>query len=67
MSAVATATTADAGDHHDRRRLRDHGRQQQRRNGFASTTDDCTLISVVAGAQVANNQAFTLKVAYVWD
>lgn len=36
-------------------------------NSFGSTTDDCTLISVVAGAQIANNQVLTLKVAYVTD
>lgn len=36
-------------------------------NAFASTTDDCTLVSVVAGAQIANNQALVLKIAYVQD
>lgn len=36
-------------------------------NGFLSTTDDCTLVSTVAGAQIANNQVLTLKVAYVTD
>lgn len=36
-------------------------------NGFASTTDDATLRSTVAGAQVANNQSIVLKVAYVQD
>lgn len=36
-------------------------------NGYASATDDCTLISVVAGAQVANNQIITLKMAYTLD
>jgi hypothetical protein len=36
-------------------------------NGFASTTDDATLVSTVAGAQVANNQVITLKVAFVQD
>ena len=36
-------------------------------NGYASTLDDCTLISVVAGAQIANNQVLVLKVAYVLD
>jgi hypothetical protein len=36
-------------------------------NSFGSTTDDATLISTVAGAQVANNQALCLKVAYVTD
>lgn len=36
-------------------------------NNYGSTTDDCTLISTVAGAQIANNQVLTLKVAYVCD
>lgn len=36
-------------------------------NAFASTTDDATLISVVAGAQVANNQVLALKVAFAQD
>ena len=36
-------------------------------NGYASTTDDATLISVVAGAQVANNQIITLKIVYTLD
>lgn len=36
-------------------------------NLFASTTDDATLVSTVAGAQIANNQALVLKVAYVQD
>lgn len=36
-------------------------------NAYASTTDDCTLISVVAGAQVANNQMISLILPYVED
>lgn len=36
-------------------------------NAYASATDDCTLISTVAGAQIANNQVLVLKVAYVTD
>lgn len=38
-------------------------------NSFTQTvpTDDCTLISVVAGAQIANNQAILLKAAYAHD
>jgi hypothetical protein len=36
-------------------------------NAYASTTDDATLCSVVAGAQIANNQTLVLKVAYVQD
>lgn len=36
-------------------------------NAFASTTDDATLVSTVAGAQIANNQTLVLKIAYVQD
>lgn len=36
-------------------------------SNYGSTTDDCTLVSTVAGAQIANNQVITLKVAYVQD
>lgn len=36
-------------------------------NGFSSALDDCTLISTVAGAQIANNQVITLKIVYVCD
>ncbi|MBI2798968.1 MAG: hypothetical protein HYX63_01575 [Gammaproteobacteria bacterium] len=36
-------------------------------NAFVSTTDDCTLISVVAGAQVANNQVIKLTMPFVTD
>lgn len=36
-------------------------------NGYTSTFDDCTLISTVAGAQVANNQVISLHLAYVLD
>lgn len=36
-------------------------------NGYASATDDCTLISTVAGAQIANNQMLSLQIAYVTD
>lgn len=33
-------------------------------NSWTSATDDCTLISTVAGAQVANNQVIKLTIAY---
>ncbi len=36
-------------------------------NSYVSTTDDATLISVVAGAQVANNQMIRLIMPYVMD
>lgn len=36
-------------------------------NGYGSTTDDCTLQSVVAGAQIANNQCIKLVMPIVLD
>jgi len=36
-------------------------------NSFASTTDDCTLISTVAGATLTAGQVITLRMAYVCD
>lgn len=36
-------------------------------NAFGSSTDDCTLISTVAGAVLAAGQVITLKIAYVQD
>jgi hypothetical protein len=36
-------------------------------NGYGSTTDDCTLQSVVAGAQIANNQCIKLVMPFVMD
>ena len=36
-------------------------------NGYVSTTDDCTLIGTVAGAQIANNQQIRLIMPYVMD
>lgn len=36
-------------------------------NSYVSTTDDATLISVVAGAQIANNQMIRLIMPYVMD
>ena len=67
MSAVATATNAA-------QTITSYGCPYETQddssnvsNAYASTTDDCTLISVIAGAQVANNQMITLSVAYVLD
>lgn len=67
LSAVATATNAAvtltvAGGSYETQ-----NDSSNSTNAFASTLDDCTLISVVAGAQVANNQVITLKIAYVTD
>jgi len=67
LSAVATATntavslTVNGGSYVTQDDTSNVG------NNYGSTTDDCTLISVVAGAQIANNQVLTLKVAYVCD
>lgn len=36
-------------------------------NNFTSATDDCTLISTVAGATLQAAQVITLRVAYVTD
>ncbi len=36
-------------------------------NLYVSTTDDATLISVVAGAQIANNQIIRVMMPYVMD
>jgi hypothetical protein len=69
LSANATATNATvtitgdpAGTSKPQRRL-----EQRSANAYGSTTDDCTLQSVVAGAQIANNQVITLKAVYVQD
>ena len=67
MSAAATATNAAQtitvnGDGYE---TQDDTSNVS--NAYASTTDDCTLISTVAGAQIANNQVLVLKVAYVTD
>ena len=36
-------------------------------NGFASATDNCTLVSVVAGATLQTGQVITLTMPYVQD
>lgn len=36
-------------------------------NAFGSSTDDCTLISTVAGAAIGASQVITLTVVYVTD
>lgn len=67
MSAIATATnaavviTAIGGD------FETSDDSSNEANAYGSTTDDCTLQSVVAGAQIANNQVITLKGIYVQD
>lgn len=67
MSAVATATNAAVA-------ITTYGAPYETQddssgatNAYASTTDDCTLIGVVAGAQIANNQMLSVLIAYVQD
>jgi len=67
MSNAATATTASLAITTTGAGYEVTDDTNSAANGFASTTDDATLIGTVAGAQVANNQALTLKVAYVMD
>jgi hypothetical protein len=67
MSALATATGANitvtaAGSPYDT-----GDDSSNAANGYASATDDCTLMSTVAGAQIANNQVISLQIAYVCD
>lgn len=67
MSAVATANNAAQtitvnGDSYETQ-----DDTSNLGNAYASTTDDCMLISTVAGAQIANNQVLVLKIAYVCD
>lgn len=67
LSANATATnatvtiTAVGGD------FETSDDSSNEANAYGSTTDDCTLQSVVAGAQIANNQVISLKAVYVQD
>lgn len=67
ISAPATATTANlaitttGGSYETTLDL------NSRANNFGGTLDDCTLMSVVAGAQIANNQVIVLKAAYTHD
>lgn len=67
ISAAATATTASLAITTTGAGYEVTDDTNSVANGFASTTDDATLIGTVAGAQVANNQTLTLKVAYVTD
>lgn len=67
ISLVATATTATLaiGTNGDGYETQDDSNSVA--NAYASTTDDCTIVGTVAGAQIANNQVLTLKLAYVQD
>lgn len=57
--SVAVTTTGDAYETQDD--------SNSVGNAFGSATDDCSLVSVVAGAVLAAGQVLTLKVAYVTD
>jgi hypothetical protein len=67
LSAVATATNAAVTITSYGAPFETSDDTSNVNNGYASTTDDCTLISVVAGAQIANNQMLSLQIAYVCD
>ena len=67
VSAVATATGAGVTFTVNGSSYETQDDSNNVANGFLSTTDDATLVGTVAGAQVANNQVFTLKVAFVTD
>lgn len=67
MSAVATATNATVTVTVNGGSYETQDDSSNAANSFGSTTDDCTLVSTVAGAQIANNQVLTLKIAYVMD
>jgi hypothetical protein len=60
-SAIPTAASANGADFETSDDSNSLG------NNFGSATDDCTLISTVAGAQVAANQVITLTMPYVTD
>ena len=67
MSAAATATTVGLAITVTGGAFETSDESGNPGNAFVSTFDDTTLISTVAGAQIANNQVIVLKVAYVQD
>ena len=67
MSQVATATNAAQTITSNSDSYETQDDTSNVNNAYASATDDCTLISTVAGAQIANNQVLVLKAAYVTD
>lgn len=67
LSAVATATNAAVTITAYGAPYETQDDTSNAGNAYASTTDDCTLVSVVAGAQIANNQMLSLLVAGVMD
>ncbi len=67
LSAAATATGAGVSLTGTGTPYETSDDTSNQANAYASANDDCTLISVVAGAQVANNQVISLQLAYVVD
>lgn len=67
MSAAATATNAAVTVTAQGTPYETSDDTSNVANGYASATDDATLVSVVAGAQIANSQVIALKVVYVQD
>lgn len=67
ISAVATATTADLATTVTGASFVTTRASANDGNGYTDAFDDCTLISVVAGAIIAVNQVLSLKMPYVMD
>lgn len=67
MSAVATATNATVTVTAVGTPYETSDDSANVSNGYVATYDDCTLVSTVAGAQVANNQVIALLMPYVLD
>lgn len=67
ISAAATATTSTLAITTNGGAYETTDDSNSIGNLFAGTLDDATLVSTVAGAQIANNQVLVLRVAYVQD
>lgn len=67
MSAAATATTANVTVTVTGGSYEPQDDSNTVSNDFLSLVDDATIMGLVAGAQIANNQVITLKLAYVQD
>ncbi len=67
ISAAATATTSTLAITTNGGAYETSDDSNSIANLYAGTLDDATLVSVVAGAQIANNQVLVLRIAYVQD
>lgn len=67
ISSPATATTANLAITTTGGSYETTNESNSIGNNFGGVLDDCTLMSVVAGAQIANNQVITLTAAYTHD